>query len=52
MLLQIDTVGKGPDQIIWGNGGVANFFVDGAMPIAGSAVPYDLFRVMYNWDGV
>jgi len=50
MLLQIDTDGEGPDQIMWGDAGVANFFVDSPMPIAGSPVPYDLFRVMYAWD--
>ncbi len=45
LLLQIDSVGSGEDQIIWGDCGVANFFIR----------PDDLKRldfsnVIYTWD--
>lgn len=45
LLLQIDSEGSGKDEILWGDCGVANFFIK----------PEDLEKcnfsnVMYNWD--
>jgi len=48
MLLQIDSDMSGSaDEIIWGDVGVANFFVPG--PVDSSA-PFDVSTVMYTWD--
>lgn len=45
MLLQIDSEGDGDDEIIWGDCGVANFFIT---PEALARL--DFSSVLYNWD--
>jgi len=45
LLLQIDTEDVDEDEIMWGDSGVANFFI-----AAEDLVKKDFSRVMYNWD--
>ncbi|MDL2232749.1 DUF1963 domain-containing protein [Ruminococcaceae bacterium OttesenSCG-928-L11] len=45
LLLQIDSDGRGDDEIIWGDCGVANFFITPEQLKA-----CDFTKVLYNWD--
>lgn len=45
LLLQIDSVGIGEDEIMWGDSGICNFFIREE-----DLLKLDFGRVMYNWD--
>ena len=45
LLLQIDSVGIGDDEIMWGDSGICNFFIQEE-----DLLKLDFDRVMYNWD--
>lgn len=45
MLIQIDTDGDGDNEIIWGDCGVANFFITPEQLAA-----RDFSKVLFNWD--
>lgn len=45
LLFQLDSCGDGDDEIIWGDCGVANFFISAADLSA-----LDFSKVLYNWD--
>lgn len=45
LLFQLDSCGEGEDEIIWGDCGVANFFIK---PMA--LLQHDFSDVLYTWD--
>ncbi|MBE6901715.1 MAG: DUF1963 domain-containing protein [Ruminococcaceae bacterium] len=45
LLFQLDTEGDGEDEIMWGDCGVGNFFIN-----SDDLKNLDFSRVLYNWD--
>ena len=45
LLFQLDSEGRGDDEILWSDCGIANFFISAA-----DLAKCDFAQVMYTWD--